>query len=51
MAINNAPALLEDFDGLECIFMAKSTEVRVPEPHTPAEAKHKPSQPLQKNEI
>ena len=27
MAINNTPAPLEDFDGLEHIFMAKSTKV------------------------
>ena len=50
-ASSNALAPLKDFDGLEHIFMAKSTKVGVPEPCIPAEVKHKPSWPLQENEI
>ncbi len=41
-AVDGAPALLEDFDGLECAFMVETADSEALEPHTLAEAKCRP---------
>ena len=38
----DAPALLEDFPGLEYVFAAETANAEVLEPHMLAEAKHRP---------
>jgi hypothetical protein len=43
---DGVPALLEDFDGLEHTLMAKVADAEAMEPHTLAEAKHRPDWPL-----
>ena len=42
----DAPALLEDFPGLEYVFMAETADAKALEPCMLAEAKHRPDWPL-----
>src|SRR6266403_3149283 len=41
-AVDGAPALLEDFDGLEHVFMVETADSEALKPHTLAEAKRRP---------
>jgi len=41
-AVDRAPALLEDFDGLERVFMVETADAEALETHTLAEAKRRP---------
>ena len=42
---DNAPMLLEDFDGMESVFMAETADAEALEPCTLKEAKHRPDWP------
>src|SRR5258708_39416106 len=43
---DGSPALLEDFDGLEHVFMAETADAEALEPHSLTEAKRRPDWPL-----
>jgi Reverse transcriptase (RNA-dependent DNA polymerase) len=45
-ATDGSPALLEDFNGLEHVFMAQTADAEALEPRTLAEAKRRPDWPL-----